>query len=44
MRRMAAQNKKVHASCSSSNLEDAFHYDDCYFFMVDITYHKRVED
>lgn len=34
----------MHASSKSSNLEGAFHYDDCYFFMVDITSNKKAED
>jgi hypothetical protein len=44
MRRVAAQNQEVHASNNSSNLEEAFHYDDCYFFTVDITSNNKARD
>jgi hypothetical protein len=44
MGRMATWNQEVHASGNSSNLEGAFHCDDCYFFIVDITSNKKAKD
>lgn len=34
----------MYTSCNSSNLEGAFHYDDCYFCMVYITSNKKAKD